>query len=486
VAISASLINSYAQQFLPQFQFADTELVFPISVDSWLVQCADGDWQESTDPHAGTTVVEATAPVDVSGLVADGGCQGVAGAPLDPNQPLPAGNVDTQELFIDFAGWESLSSNDGLIRGNHGYILDYFSAWFGKLNPESGTRQEPLTRTPPTMPDSVTVYCEAAWAGDFTRASQHNHAFDFAPAVNGGLDARLDAYFVLSYYLFYPLTLSPPPNNVLAVSSPDLLLREGQWEAVSLYFNAAPDNGKVGSTADLRLPPDPAMATPAHAVLSYGIQSSGDGRSPASGNNYPAKTGSWSAGGQIILSGAFGSEELVPQRVYVTSGTHRNLFSPTPTTTTSTPDQGWTATGGALEGAGGAVAGAGGPLGWIFGGLLIFIGFLMQLFGKDSATTEQPDGDGDIASSSGPAAGAVPGASAGASTFTATDLHVLSTLPETQAQLQAPAWWPFPGRWGIAVSSGTSSWDNGGRRTDFLQRSRAYWNTVWLQHFGLS
>jgi hypothetical protein len=31
------------------------------------------------------------------------------------------------------------------------------------------------------------------------------------------------------------------------------------------------------------------------------------------------------------------------------------------------------------------------------------------------------------------------------------------------------------------VNSGTQSWDSGGRRIDFKGRSRAYWNTVWLQ-----
>ena len=494
MAVSANLIKAYAERFLPQFQFADSEQVFPVSVDSWLVQCAQGDWQSPTDPHAGTTVVEANTPLQVTGLLADGGCQGATaggpvGTPLDPTQPLPAGNVDTEELFLDFAGWASLASNDGLTKGNNSYILDYFAPWFGKLNPASGTRDQPLTRTPPVMPASVAVYCEASWAGDFTRGSDHNDAADFALAAGGGLDTRLDSYLVLSYYLFYPLTESPPPSNVLTVSSPDLVLREGQWEAVSFYFDATPAGGVVRSSADLTLPADPSTVTPAYAVLSYGIQSSGDGRSPQSGNNYPANVGSWPTGGQIVIGGGiFGGKEIVPQRVYVTSGTHRNLFSPTPTTTSSSSDPGWTAVGGAFEGSGGLVAGATGGTGYglAIGAILVFIGFLMQLFGKDNTTAEQPDGDGDIASGSGPAAGAVPGASGGASSFTATDLDVISTLPETVNQLPAPAWWPFPGRWGVAVESGAASWDSGGRRTDFLQRSRAYWNTVWLQHFGLS
>jgi hypothetical protein len=109
MVVSCDLIKAYANQFWPQFQFADTERIFPVPVESWLQQCADGDWQNSTDPHRGTVALQARTPLQLSAIFPLAGCQGVTssgpgGNPLDPTQPLPAdeeGGAD--EFFIDFA-----------------------------------------------------------------------------------------------------------------------------------------------------------------------------------------------------------------------------------------------------------------------------------------------------------------------------------------------------------------------------------------------
>ncbi len=489
MSVSCDQINAYATQFLPQFQFADTENVYPVSADSYLTQCADGDWQNATDPHRGTTVVQARVPLSLGALFPQNGCRGVTtagpqGSPIDPSKPLPSSNASVDEFFIDFAGWSSLETGDGFVKGDDAYIRAYFSKYFSNFNGAlSQAGPTPPTRTPPAMPGAVYVYCEAAWAGDFTRASIANNMFDFAQAVGGGPDPQLDKYFVLSYYLFYPATEPPPPNSSLSADSPNNLYREGQWEAVSFYFNAETPGAVVQSAADLVLPADPSGVTPDFAVLSNGITSSGDGQSPQIAICYPANVGSWSQGGQTVYSGGFPSygKELVPQSVYVTSGTHKNLFSPTPTSSTSSVDPGWAALGGALEGGGGIVAGTTGGtgVGLVIGLIMLLIGFLMQLFGKDTTTTPEPDSQGDIATSGGPSAGSIapPG---GSSAYVATQLVTVSTLPGNPG-CPPPAWWPFPGRWGVAMSSALSSWDSGARRVDYMQRSRAYWNTVWLQ-----
>jgi hypothetical protein len=57
MAISSAQITAYANYYLPQFQFADTERIFPLKVDSWLKQCAQGDWNSAVDPHGGTAAV---------------------------------------------------------------------------------------------------------------------------------------------------------------------------------------------------------------------------------------------------------------------------------------------------------------------------------------------------------------------------------------------------------------------------------------------
>jgi len=95
MAVSADQIQAYATQFLPQFRWEDSERIFPVSVDSWLEQCAEGDWQNATDPHRGTTVVSSAKTLSITSLAPSGGCRGVTaaagpvGTPLDPTQPLP-------------------------------------------------------------------------------------------------------------------------------------------------------------------------------------------------------------------------------------------------------------------------------------------------------------------------------------------------------------------------------------------------------------
>ena len=481
MAVNCDLINSYANQFLPQFQFADTERIFPVSIESWLTQCSQGDWTSASDPHRGTAVVEAQLPLTINDLIPFAGCQGISGSPIDPSQPLQTSDSLRDESFIDFAGWQSLAISGDFSEGNNTYIREYFSPYFKLFN--SGLAMPlPLTRTPPSLPKKVAVFCEAAWCGDFTRLSITENLFDFAtpPSTNGTdltPDTALDPFFVLTYYLFYPCTEPPPNSNTLSPVSSDQLFREGQWEAVSLYFKST--GGSVSSALDLQLSATPSQVTPDFAVLSNGIIASGDGQSKAMGNNFPANVGSWSKGGQIVIGGGIlGGKELVQQPVFVTSGTHKNLFSPTPTTTTTSPDQGWTAVGGVLEGAGGAALPAW-PVGTILGGLAMLAGFLMQLFGKDSSTSSPPDSSGDTASSNGPAAGVDPGSSS--APVVAVDLTVISTLPNN-TNCVPPAWWSYPGRWGVPiVPVGSPTWDGGSRRIDFMGRSRAYWNTVWLQ-----
>jgi hypothetical protein len=190
MAVSDALIQAYASQFLPQFRFADTEEVFPVSADSWLAQCAQGDWQDSTDPHRGTTIVVAPRPLSLQDVVPTGGCRGVTtsgpvGQPLSASKPLPAfKETDEDEVFIDFAGWSSLESGDGFIAGDADYVKGFYESYFSMFDSTlAGSATVPTTRTsPPVLPTEVSVYCEAASAGPFTRASIAEGLYDFATA----------------------------------------------------------------------------------------------------------------------------------------------------------------------------------------------------------------------------------------------------------------------------------------------------------------
>jgi hypothetical protein len=490
MAINCNQITDYANQFLPQFQFADTERTFPVQAESWLEHCAEGDWSSPADPHRGTAAVVARIPLSLAALAAEVGCHGAAGTPIDPTQPLPSNPGPDYESFLDFGGWSGLQEpgSTDFSAGDDDYIQRYFAPYSQLFGADQGLTPPP-TRTKPQLPKTLAVYCEAAWAGQFTRLDIQNGTGDFAPPITNNPanltpDPALDPFFVLTYYLFYPCSEPPPNTGAMSAASPNRLFREGQWEAVSLYFKST--GGPVASASDLQLAADPSQVTPDHAVLSGGIVHSGDGRSGGLGASYPATAGPWPLGGHypIYVGGGGGYFPGGANRVYVTSGTHKNLFEPTPTKTTTTPDPGWAATGGGFEGVGGVVIGAGlgtTPIGWpllIVGLLIVAAGVLMQALGTDKSTTDQPDSSGDIASSNGPGAGRAP--ETAGSTFVPANLVVLSTLPDTEA-CPPPAWWSYPGRWGIAVSSDMASWDSGGRRIDFKGRSRAYWNTVWLQ-----
>jgi hypothetical protein len=490
MAISAAQIKAYANYYLPQFQFADSEAVFPLQADTWLTQCAQGDWTNVTDPHRGTTAVTAREPLSLQALDAHLGCNGVSGSPIDPTQTLPFEPPDGIESFLDFAGWSSLETEDGFVAGDDSYISSYLSPYFAQFNTALAGNPPPA-RTVQKLPTTMTVYCEAAWAGAFTRLDIANNTMDFATAPTNDPDKLqpdpvLDAYVVLTYYLFYPATLAPPNLAAVPVTSPNTLLREGQWEAVSFYFKQSGTPISL-NPLDMELPPDPSTTAPALVMLSAGITFSGDGHSPGLSTDYPASPYTPAPTGPNPT-------------VYVTSGTHKNLSASTSVTTYQTgpsasPDAGWAATGAALEGAGGIVAGitGGTGVGLAVGFILWLIGFLMSLFAGDPAsgsvvtgttTSDAPDSSGDVANSGGALSGSVQAAAGTA--YVAADLVVLSTLFDDPVlggdpELAPPAWWPYPGRWGVAMASGSGGWDSGGRRIDFIGRSRAYWNTVWAQ-----
>jgi hypothetical protein len=147
------------------------------------------------------------------------------------------------------------------------------------LSSETGTAPQP-PGTQDKLPTKLALHCEAAWAGEYSRQCITQWCTDFAPAstndpANLQPDPALDPFFVLTYYLFYPCTEPPPGNPNLGPGSPNMNKREGQWEAVSFYFNAAPNNRDKITAADLTLAQDPTEVIPDYVVLSQGIVASG-------------------------------------------------------------------------------------------------------------------------------------------------------------------------------------------------------------------
>ena len=528
MAIDGAQVQAFANAFVPFFYFDSTETIFPVSAESFLQQCAAGDWTDPTDPHAGTTVVASQTPLtDPGQLITSGGCAGSAGNPLSTTQPLPIPDAfkEGDELFLDFAGWESLTTGAGFTAGNDAFIQAFYQSWFSKLNgllsSEEGSAPQRLGTNDP-VPTQLMLYCEGAWAGEYTRLCIAQGCSDFAPIPTnnptnlGDLqpDPTLDPFFVLTYYLFYPCT-EPPRGSTPTAAALITNKREGQWEAVSFYFNAPPPAGDI-TPATLTLPSDPASATPAFVVMSQGVLASPDGTDTAGlSANYPAQantqtsppsptTGTENSAttGELLTSG------VGPLPVYVTCGTHKNLFTLTPFATTQDPNQGGLVAGsvaGSL-GAGAAGAGAGilitlatitdtaalagainfwNPVGWV----LLIVGLIAAIIGAivaaeaagQTSSTPLPNPQGDTADGGGTAVGG--SGSVGQSTPQspiATNLTIFTT-PTLSPELPPPAWWSFPGRWGVAMGPGAIGWDSGAFLTDFKGRTRAYWNTRALQ-----
>ncbi len=271
-------------------------------MNSWLEQCAEGDWQAVGDPLRGTTIVGVNPPLTTGNLATAGGCRGGAvGAPIDPTAPLPvrrrlslrAGGLvgEFGDLFIDFAGWASLEDGSGsFTAGDDAYIRSFYTAFFTQCNPAVPAEDTPATRTkPPVLPRAVTIYCEAAWTGSFTRLSIEQGLNDFATAPttegNGPVpDPALDELLVLTYYLFYPCTEPPPSSSQLSPGSPNLMRREGQWEAISFYFvaNGGALDGRItdGSQLDLG---EASTDTPNFIVLKSGDHGERRRKEPAAG-----------------------------------------------------------------------------------------------------------------------------------------------------------------------------------------------------------
>jgi hypothetical protein len=211
MAINGAQVQLYADTFVPYLYFDSKETIYPVSAESFLQQCVAGDWTDPTDPHAGTTVIAVRGPLtSTDQLMGAGGCAGAAGQPLSATQPLPIppNFVEGFNLFLDFGGWESLTTGDGLTTGNDAFIESFYQPWFsqmsGMLSSEGGSAPQ-RAGTKDAMPTQVIAYCEGTSAGEYTRLCIAQKCSDFAPAASDNAsnlqpDPEIDPFFVLTYY----------------------------------------------------------------------------------------------------------------------------------------------------------------------------------------------------------------------------------------------------------------------------------------------
>jgi hypothetical protein len=460
------------------------------------------------------------------------GCASKAGNPINDANPLPSPPQGSVDFFLDFGGWLNAPAGD-FTRGDAQYLRDYFSPYDSLINPAIDPVNPGDTTAPFTPGGNPVIYAEAEWGGVYTRISQQNDLSDFAPGLTAGasgssatLDSRFDRLLVVNFYLFYPLTDNPPATPQAPSSPP--LMREGQWECVSLYFGIDPSNitpGMVNPATYVRPEIGALPAEPAFAVYSRGVNLSGDGSAQQPTDAYPASASIWSQ----VPTSFLGIETNTSTNpvVFVSCGTHKNFFEPQFINEHLPFDAGLGALSGGIgigSGVSGGLAGASGigvsvpAAGAVTGatvlaatgiGLIILAVFLFLLAiiiviaAADEHSAIPVGAENDFAPGGVPI---VPGGTQANPVNPQTQAGVITPWPGAPAiaaigalynmvfcnrfdptgQCAPPAWWDYPGRWGVKVTSDiTSDWDNGSRRVDSFGRSRGYWNALALQRSGL-
>ncbi len=542
-------IATLLQLFQPSFFFDPTEQFFPSVAEEVVVQQSTESW-DAINTHQRGTAVLLTPLTATSYDAADvqAGSDDPNGAPLTLDAKAPAGigqhfplDSNTQDLFLDCAGWDDTATE--VQPGGTAYTtgsVEYLQLLFSGLGNAMNSSIPISTPNPPprfSIPRSTspTIYAELDWAGrypaiDRARVKKIGGQPDFPSQIGGPNNnmqpeplSALNNYLALTYYLFYP-AMEPSP---VSAPNPDVnRFREGQWEAVTVFLKGSPDfrhvdpQGRPDFPFTFVYPPSELNAgvkglTPSFLAYSMGYNLGDDNFNPlaAQVQPWPGQQGTSTA--QID----FASHPTV----YVTAGTHRNLYSIDATVTPGTssgPNPALNTTGALLMGAAGTAMGICASIAElppaavacivvaaIMALIALFLFLFSFLFESSSPPTETPQSSQpgtDVARDDGPVALPGVGTPSGPPPLPVpTTLRLISEfgfdptppittyplpspLPATGG-IEMPSWWWFPGRWGVRVmplASGT--WDSGSRRTDPYGRTRAYWNTYQLVQFVAS
>jgi hypothetical protein len=540
--------------FEPYLFFDPMERLFPVVAEEWLDHQATEKWTASVTHQRGTAaLIVQNAATSFGSTDVKAGSDAPSGSALQLASTPPNGigqpftfDPSTQDLFLDCAGWDDtlseVSAGDpAFTSGSIDYLDKLFRGLANVMNPSIPTASpDPAPKFDFARSTSPSIYAELEWAGrypmlDQQRSKQTGDMPDFPnsignqnPSQPGPLSA-LNNYLVLNYYLFYPAMETSP----VAAANPDVSrIREGQWEAISIFLKGDPDFG----TTDPNGRPDfpftivpPNLGeqgqtlrirglTPRFAVYSQGYKLGDDNLAPLDAEVRP-----WVD--PLSRSSREVEKFITNPLAYVSAGTHKNFFSVVATVTTgqSQPDPALNTTGGVTTGAAGTLAGvclgllaAPTPITWaacvvclIVAAVIFLIGLILFLlsflFHTDPPVTESPQSSQpgtDVARDGGPAAtpqgsgtlSGPPGLPPTAvvpitlrliSRYGFDTTPPVSTYPlPSSGVVEMPSWWIFPGRWGVRVMNRASGqWDSGTRRVDAFERSRGYWNAYQLVQF---
>lgn len=530
-------LHELAEAYHPFVRFADAERFFPALAESWLSHASAAPWPPRRDDRTvhlfgqlpppetgfdwhrrGTGVCRPNE--DVSRVEVLGGIPNADDRPVQlehlPGDPdaITSYHGVGGDHFLDVGGWTADIGRE--LQGRAGDV-DYLSRAFSELaaamNPSRAWEPVDLMAHLPAFwvpqPPTPTVYCEARRAGDFARASQALEHPDFPPLPS---DDLLDRFLVLTYHYLYP---AREPS----AGEPVVRAKEGQWEAVSLFFELA------GGGAE------PVFHEPPLAVV---VSQGSDGGGP---KPFACEFRRWD---QVARP----KEAATHPIVYAALGTHRFLFDPV-------AGQPW------VPGSGGPTLPDGGSYddnsefpGWesvLIGGLIIagilaaagliivaivvaiivllfwLFTLLMDLCNDDAENPanpfpSNPEAQGDGAQGGDPVEPPAPGAGGGdgspagpgggggappvfglpnsgsptGANTVSFDVRFVDRLVQrgredrarftpypSPERCEQPTWWDYSGRWGVRVTPGLSgTWASGDQRVDEHGRSWGYWHTL--------
>jgi hypothetical protein len=554
----ANLTNPNITQLLQLFQpglfFDPTEQFFPAVAEEVLAHQATESWTAIETHQRGTAVL--LAPLTASSYDAaevQAGVDDPNGAPLTFNAVAPTGigqpftySVNQQDLFLDCAGWddtatEVLPGGTAYTTGSVEYLQPLFSELGNAMNSSiqvSSPDPTPIVGVPRST--TPTIYAELDWAGrypviDQNRVDQIGGQPDFPSSLSGkgqpGPLSALNNYLSLTYYLFYPAMQTSPAGP----PEPEVdRIREGQWEAITIYLKGDPDFGDTDGEGRPDFPftiaDNPELAaglpilrglTPRYLAYSQGYSLGDDNFNPLSAEVRPWPSAQSPANLPVTVVG--GSHPLA----YVSAGTHRNFYSIDATVTpgVSSPNTALNTTGAALMGAAGSAMGicAGVLLAtpppvdvvgfvvcviiaaviFLLGLILFILSFLLSDTSPTTETVQSSQPGSDVARDNGPSSlPSIPGVTitSNASSMVQPTLRLISEFefdptppittyplpapPPATGAIEMPSWWNFSGRWGVRITPlAAGTWDSGTRRTDPYGRTRAYWNSYQLVSF---
>src|SRR6516225_2671042 len=541
-------ITALLEWFQPFFFFDPTEQIFPAVAEEVLAHQGTESWTNPTTHQRGTAVLlPPSASTTYTSANVQAGVDDPSGAPLTFDATAPNGigqafpyNSDSQDMFLDCAGWDDTAGevapgSPSYTTGSIQYLQQLFSSLGHAMNNSIPlATPHPAPRFSVPRSNAPAIYAEIDWAGrypviDQQRVDQHGGTADFPPSMSVTGQAEpgpfngLNNYLTVTYYLFYPAMETSP------IAMPDFdvdRLREGQWEAVTIFLKGEPDFGSTDNQGRPDFPFSFVREGKAGIVVLRGLTprflaySQGYSRGDDNFNPLAAEARPW-PDGQMNPSLPVSVIARSHPQVFVTAGTHRNLYAIAATVTPGTssgPDPALNTTGAAVMGAAGSVAGicagiSGLPpaaivciviaaIVFTIGLILFILSFLLESSNPSTESPQSTQPGTDVARDDGPAAIPPTGGTVttNASSTVQPTLRLVSqygldpTLPITSYPLpsplpatgaiEMPSWWSFPGRWGVRITPlASGQWDSGSRRSDPFGRTRAYWNAYTLVQF---